>query len=142
MIIDISQEVLSCKVYPGDPSPKVSKLCDMNQGEFYNLTSISMCNHNGTHVDAPAHFLKDGKTIDKVELDSFVGECFVTCEKGFLNAENAMQILEKAEINKAEKRILIAGDATVTAEAATIFAKAGIKLLDQKTLRWKCIRFY
>ena len=123
MIIDISQEVLSCKVYPGDPSPEVSKLCDMNQGEVYNLTSISVCNHNGTHVDAPAHFLKDGKTIDQIGLDSFVGPCYVARHIGKLNAEDAKNMLGFAE------RILIAGDATVTAEAAKVFATSGIKLL-------------
>ena len=130
MIIDISQEVLSCKVYPGDPSPEVSKLCDMNQGEVYNLTSISMCNHNGTHVDAPAHFLKDGKTIDQISLDSFVGECYVACIQGDISKEMASEILEKAQgIDK----ILLAGELTVTAEAAAVFAKAGIKLLGNES---------
>jgi len=40
--------------------------------------SIFSCNvHSGTHVDAPAHFLKDGKTIDAVLLSALVGSCKV-----------------------------------------------------------------
>ena len=60
-IIDISQEILSCSIYPGDPAPKAEKLKSMEQGEKYNLSVFSMCAHNGTHIDAPSHFIKDGK---------------------------------------------------------------------------------
>ena len=62
-IYDISQEVFSCGVYPGDPKPEKQTLCATADGELYNLTAFSMCAHNGTHVDAPYHFLHDGKTV-------------------------------------------------------------------------------
>ena len=64
-IYDISQEVFHCSVYPGDPSPKREALCSMEQGDLYNLTAFSMCAHNGTHIDAPAHFLQNGATVDQ-----------------------------------------------------------------------------
>jgi len=38
---------------------------------------ICMGTHTGTHIDAPAHFIKRGKTIDQFPLDTFVGECLV-----------------------------------------------------------------
>lgn len=38
---------------------------------------IELTSHTGTHVDAPAHFLRDGKTIDHVELERFAGSCVV-----------------------------------------------------------------
>ena len=59
-IHDISQEVFGCDVYPGDPKPIKTKISSIPDGDLYNLSSFSMCAHNGTHVDAPAHFLKDG----------------------------------------------------------------------------------
>lgn len=34
---------------------------------------ITLDSHSGTHVDAPAHFLKDGKTIDQIGLDNLIG---------------------------------------------------------------------
>lgn len=38
---------------------------------------VSMSNHTGTHVDGPAHFLSDGKTVDNVDLSKLVGPCRV-----------------------------------------------------------------
>ena len=38
---------------------------------------FSLGSHVGTHVDAPAHFIKNGPTIDKIELERIMGECKV-----------------------------------------------------------------
>ena len=132
-LIDISQEVLSCNVFPGDESPKGELVRSMAEGELYNLSMLSMCAHNGTHVDAPFHFLNDGKTVDKMPLEAFVGDCFVVRHEGDVSAEDAKEILKKAEAAAAKERILIAGKATVTLEAAEVFADAGIKLLGNES---------
>ena len=125
-IYDISQEVFSCAVYPGDPEPQRHTLYSTQEGDLYNLTSFAMCAHNGTHVDAPFHFLHKGKTVDQMDLSHFVGSCYVARMEGNLSVADAKSILEKAE---GAERILIGGPATVTAEAAEVFASAGIKLL-------------
>ena len=125
-IYDISQEVFSCAVYPGDPKPEKQTLHSTAAGEMYNLTAFSMCAHNGTHVDAPFHFLGEGKTIDRTGLEAYVGECFVAWHTGEVTAEDAKAILEQA---RGAQRILIAGDVVVTAPAAQVFAESGIKLL-------------
>ncbi len=132
-LIDISQEVLSCNVFPGDESPKGELVRSMAEGELYNLSMLSMCAHNGTHVDAPFHFLNDGKTVDKMPLEAFVGDCFVARHEGEVTAADAREILKKAEAAGACERILIAGKATVTLEAAEVFAEAGIKLLGNES---------
>ena len=129
-IYDISQEVFSCAVYPGDPEPELTRICSTDNGDLYNLTSFSMCAHNGTHIDAPFHFIKGGKTVDQLGLDVFAGDCYVSRYEGNLSDEAAREILKKA--NGAE-RILIAGDATVTEEAAKVFAESGIKLLGNES---------
>jgi arylformamidase len=129
-LYDISQEVFSCAVYPGDPAPRKEQLCTMASGQLYNLTAFSMCAHNGTHVDAPFHFLEDGKTVDRMGLEVFVGECYVARHQGNVSASDAGSILEKAQ---GVRRILIAGDATVTEEAAAVFADAGILLLGNES---------
>ncbi len=125
-IYDISQEVFSCAIYPGDPQPEKQTLYATGAGDLYNLTSFAMCAHNGTHVDAPFHFLHNGKTVDQMDLSQFVGDCFVARHEGDVTAANAEEILKKAG---GAERILIAGNATVTAEAAEVFAAGGIKLL-------------
>lgn len=132
-IIDISQEVLSCKVYEGDPAPEGKRIIDMADGGVYNLSALSLCAHNGTHVDAPLHFFKDGKSIDEMALENFVGECFVAEHNGDVSATNAREILEKAIKSGADKRILIKGEATVTEEAAEVFANAEILLLGNES---------
>ena len=40
-------------------------------------TNIRLSSHTGTHIDAPSHFLKDGKTIDQIHPDRLVGICKV-----------------------------------------------------------------
>ena len=125
-IYDISQEVFSCGVYPGDPEPEKQTLYSTEDGDLYNLTSFAMCAHNGTHIDAPFHFLHKGKTVDQMELSCFVGESYVVRHEGNVGAEDARQILAKAN---GAARILIAGKATVTAEAAEVFAAGEISLL-------------
>ena len=129
-IYDISQEVFSCDVYPGDPKPEKQTLCATERGDFYNLTAFSMCAHNGTHIDAPFHFISDGKTVDQMDLNVFVGDCYVACHHGDVSREDAVAILRQAA---GIPRILIAGAATVTGEAAEVFADAGIYLLGNES---------
>lgn len=125
-IYDISQEIFSCAVYPGDPQPEKQVLYSTGAGDLYNLTSFAMCAHNGTHVDAPFHFVHTGKTVDQMDLSHFVGDCFVAGCEGHVTSADAEEILKKSG---GVERILIAGKATVTAEAAQMFAASGIKLL-------------
>lgn len=125
-IYDISQEVFSCAVYPGDPKPEKQTVYSTGAGDLYNLSFFAMCAHNGTHVDAPFHFLHDGKTVDQIDLSHFVGDCFVARHEGDVTAADAENILKKAD---GAERILIAGNATVTIEAAEVFSAGGIKLL-------------
>lgn len=132
-IIDISQEVLSCETYEGDPTPSAERINDMKRGELYNLSAFSMCAHNGTHIDAPLHFFEDGRSVDKIPLEYFVGECFVAEEKGDICAKKALEILEKAKKSGADKRILIKGDVTLTEDGARVFADADILLLGNES---------
>lgn len=134
-IYDISQEVYSCKVYPGDPSPQRECLSSMDDGALYNLTAFSMCAHNGTHIDAPAHFIKGGKTVEEIPLSKLVGLTYVTEHQGELTAADAQSIIDSARLQNpdAAKRILIKGDAVVTLEAAKVFAAAQIDLVGNES---------
>lgn len=107
----------------------------MENGDLYNLTAFSMCAHNGTHIDAPFHFIKDGKTVDSISLDALIGMAYVVEYHGIVSGEAAVEILEKAKNQnlQATKRILIKGDAEVSAEAAKVFAEDGILLLGDES---------
>ena len=134
-IYDISQEVFTCAVYPGDPSPERMVMMKISDGAVCNLTALKMCAHNGTHVDAPYHFLNEGRTIDQVDLERFIGKAYVTEHQGDITAADAEVILQKARSLDAEaaKRILVKGLAVMTEEAAKVFAGAGILLFGNES---------
>ena len=130
-IYDISQEVFGCQVYPSDPKPEKKELKSIEKGEVYNLTAFSMCAHNGTHIDAPRHFIKDGKTVDEMSLEAFIGMAYVVEYSGVVTENDATEIIEKAEKHNKEaaKRILIKGDVEISLEAAKVFASSNVLLL-------------
>ena len=134
-IYDISQEILHCTVYPGDPAPQRTSLASMECGDLYNLSSLQMCVHNGTHIDAPSHFLPDGKTVDALDLEALVGMAYVAHHEGVVSAKDAAAILSAARTadSDAARRILIKGDAEVSQEAAEIFARAELLLLGNES---------
>ena len=141
-IYDIAQEVFTCAVYPGDPSPERIILLSTGEGAVCNLTAIKMCAHNGTHVDAPYHFIPDGQKVDEVDLKKFVGYAYVASHDGEITAEDANRIYKEAEraakakggdAIDADKRILVKGGVTVTTEAAKVFADKGIYLFGNES---------
>lgn len=134
-IYDISQEVFGCVVFLGDPAPKKNEISSMENGALYNLTSFSMCAHNGTHIDSPRHFIKDGKAVDELSLEPFVGMAYVKEHSGEVTEADAKEIIEKAKAQNQEsaKRILLKGDLEVSLEASKVFASAGVLLLGNES---------
>ncbi|WP_425389013.1 cyclase family protein [Domibacillus iocasae] len=76
-IIDLSIPVTAqTPVYPGDPKPAVHPAAQIER-DGYNVSSLQMGSHTGTHVDAPFHFNQHGKTIDQIPLSQVMGEGLV-----------------------------------------------------------------
>lgn len=77
-IYDISLPITeSLPVWPGDPPVAIHQIFKIENGDSSNVSQIQMCVHTGTHIDAPNHFLNEGKTIDQLELDKLIGETLV-----------------------------------------------------------------
>ena len=133
MLYDISQPVFECDIFPGDPKPERKMICGIENGDLYNLTEFSMCAHNGTHVDAPLHFIRDGKGIGEICLNKFIGKAYVISHEGEVTAQDAAKILDAAAAGDAPKRILIKGRAVVSLEAAKVFAAAGVDLIGNES---------
>ncbi|MCR5651064.1 MAG: cyclase family protein, partial [Lachnospiraceae bacterium] len=134
-IYDISQEVFGCHVFPGDPAPEKKTLSSIEKGDLYNLTAFSMCAHNGTHIDAPCHFIKDGQTVDLLDLEAFIGPAYVAEHRGTVSGDDASEMIEKAKKQdpEAARRILIKGAAVVSSEAAKVFAASDILLVGNES---------
>ena len=125
-IYDITQPIPGCAVYPGDPEPRLQLLQSMDRGDLYNLTAFSMCAHNGTHLDAPRHFLADGETVGQTDLHKNVGPARVLDWTGPIGAKDAEALLGRLA---GERKLLLRGDALVTEEAARVFAAAKLDLI-------------
>lgn len=121
-IYDISQELFSSNVYPGDKAPAYRRVSDMADGASCNVTELEMNAHNGTHVDAPRHFVRDGITIEQLAPDTLIGTCTVKTFDHDLTAEDiaACQGIE---------RLLCKGNVCLTLDAAKALDGTGIRLI-------------
>jgi len=125
-IYDISQPIPGCTVYPGDPEPRLQLLQSTDRGDLYNLTAFSMCAHNGTHLDAPRHFLPEGETVGQLDLSKTVGPAVVLDWTGPIGAKDAEALLGRLA---GQRKLLLRGDSLVTEAAAEVFAAAGLDLI-------------
>ncbi|MCI4322630.1 MAG: cyclase family protein [Thermoplasmata archaeon] len=64
-------------VVPGDPKVSIRRVRSLDRGDAYNLSSVSLGSHTGTHVDPPNHFVAGGETIDQIDLNRLNGPCWV-----------------------------------------------------------------
>ena len=63
-------------VYPETEPPKLTPSNTFEQHGFRE-TLLTMGSHTGTHMDAPAHMLRDGKTLDQFPADKYIGTAYV-----------------------------------------------------------------
>jgi len=76
-LVDLSHEINeSISVYPGTPKPKLTNLTSIEKDGFREKL-FTMGSHTATHIDAPAHMLKDGASLDELPLSTFYGKATV-----------------------------------------------------------------
>ena len=122
--IDITREAVTAPVYPGDPPFELKPLHRIEWGDACNTTAFSGCLHNGTHMDAPRHFIVGGEAIHEIPFDTCVGECVVLECNGLLLGDEAEKLLPYLK-----KRVLLKGDVQLTPSAAFVLSDAGVILL-------------
>ncbi len=72
--LDISVTLHSGMVHwPDNPPVHFSRMLDMDRGDVCNVSTLSMGSHTGTHMDAPLHFVRAGKSLDEMPLDATIG---------------------------------------------------------------------
>jgi arylformamidase len=76
--IDISVPLRNGMVrWPGDAGVSIERTQAIERGDSMNLSSVSMCLHSGTHMDAPLHFLDGAPCLDRMPLTATVGRARV-----------------------------------------------------------------
>lgn len=123
-IIDISQELFSSVVFPGDTPPTPRRVMSISNGDAINLTDVTMCTHNGTHIDAPCHFIDGAAAVDRLDLHRFIGTADVVTVFGAANAETLARLIPPDC-----KRLLIRGADYITADGARLIVERGILLV-------------
>ena len=120
-IYDITQELFSCHVYPGDMAPSFRRISDMEKGAVCNITELEMNAHNGTHVDAPCHFVQDGISIEELDIGTLVGPCTVASFEGGITRDMILPCRGTA-------RLLAKGNAWLELSGAEALSECGVKL--------------
>lgn len=59
-----------------------------------NESRLEIESHTGSHADAPFHFIENGKTIEKISLDKFMGKCIV------LDLTKVRDSIKKTDLSK------------------------------------------
>lgn len=123
-IIDITRELFSAPVYPGDPRPEIEPVARLEQGDSCNLSVLHACLHNGTHMDAPLHFCPDGRDMAEVELSDCIGECSVLEWNGYLTGADVDKLRPSLH-----PRVLFKGAVQITPSAAFALSDCQVTLI-------------
>jgi len=110
-----------------------------------NTRKITLGTHTGTHIDAPLHFIENGKSIEKIPLDKMVGQVTIIDFSHFQkNQPIEKEILQKIKITKRmifrfgwekywNKNEFYQDHPFFTEEAANYLVSKGIELLGYDT---------
>jgi arylformamidase len=125
--------------YPGDPPFVHEPLQKAGEAPF-GLGRLGLSTHSGTHVDAPAHFVAGGLTVDQLPLEILLGKARVVelsarerVERADLEAldlRDDLRVLLKTRMSGQMQRPPYQEDHVYLAEDAALYlAQAGLKLV-------------
>ena len=83
MIVDLTHTITSdMPMYPGAEAPSFTATGTLTRTGFRE-TRLSLVSHTGTHMDAPAHMLQNGFSLDVLPISQFCGRAVVLDVSGF-----------------------------------------------------------
>jgi arylformamidase len=105
IIHDISVPISeSLVLWPGDPPVKITQSMHLDRGDMATVTRLDMGAHTGTHVDAPAHFIRGGADVAALDLDVLIGPALIV---GALETEAiTAEVLDTLAIPPDAERLL------------------------------------
>lgn len=127
-------------VYPDDPPVSLTPLSSIARGDRYNVTSLTMTTHSGTHLDAARHCGDGGETVDQVPLSLLIGPVRVV--EAFQTRDIGAGILSRLPVRGHERVLLKTGNsllwgkpgfqgdlAHLTPDGAEYLVTCGVKLI-------------
>lgn len=128
--------------WPDAPQVRFERRLDLAQGDEGTDSNLFMNVHAGTHVDAPAHFIAGGKTVEALPLDVLIGPVYVAqvppqtqaIDASILNGlnipENAIRVLLHTDNSQLWETSEFYPDfAAVTADGAEWLVQRGTRLI-------------
>jgi arylformamidase len=83
-IYDISLTITpTLPVWTGDPPVGLTQPSHLERGDICTITRLDISAHTGTHLDAPAHFIRGGSTVETLDLDTLIGPALVVDARGY-----------------------------------------------------------
>lgn len=139
-VLDLTHTITNTMpVYSGTEQPRLTTACTIDE-VGYRETLLHMYSHTGTHMDAPAHMIESGMTLDAFGAETFVGRGYVLDCRGQREISADLLRRHEAAIGQAEFLLFCTGwDAfwgqekyyesfpCLTAEAAELVAQLPLK---------------
>ncbi|WP_297466430.1 cyclase family protein [Thermococcus sp.] len=127
MIVDLSLSLgEDTPLYPGDPEVRIRPWALIERDGYY-MNVLKMGEHTGTHVDAPAHFIPGGKTVDELPLEKFIGDAFVLDVR---NGEGTVKLEEIPDSGYYGRIVLfLTGGRELSPEVALFLVSEGIRAI-------------
>jgi kynurenine formamidase len=73
-VLDLTQPLFDgMPVFPGDPEVKIDQVHHL-ETEGWNLHTLFLTTHIGTHVNVPQHMVAGGMTLDDFDPAAFMGK--------------------------------------------------------------------
>lgn len=105
-LVDVSVPIhTAMTVYRGNPPVRIRPAMTLRK-DHVNVSELCLGSHTGTHVDAPSHFIKGAKGIDRVDLEHFIGPAWVADLRQVRGGIGAAD-LDRARIPRGTRRILL-----------------------------------
>lgn len=97
-ILDLSHKIENgMPLFPGTPNIKITDLCTVEKDGFAQK-ELNILTHVGTHMDAPAHMIAGGKTLDQFMISKFTGKaCLIPFRHDDLDGQDQEVYLSQFE---------------------------------------------
>ena len=126
-------------VYPGDPPVSLQPVARPSASQPCGVAQLSLGTHAGTHVDAPAHVVPGGATVESLALEILMGKARVVdlsvgtrIERADLQALDLsadLRVLLKTRQSLSGRREALTDGVYLTEDAAAYLVQAGLKLV-------------
>ncbi len=123
---DVTRPIYIGMRFEDDPAVEIEKIKSLDKGDPYNLTMLHLGSHSGTHIDAPAHFFPQAKSVDELDLGVLLGPAYL-----YQMPKVDVVGLEHIGNLKDVTRLLlgVSEGGYISSEAASYIVSSGVKLV-------------